>query len=58
MIRKTIIKIDFCLLNELTGDFDFRMSIDNDFIETFKVDKEVIVKDLKNMLDKICNEGE
>lgn len=57
MERATIIKIDLCLLDEETGDFDYRILIDKEFLKTMGKDGKAIADDLNKVLDKVFNEG-
>lgn len=53
MKRLNIIKIDVCLLDSETGEFDFRLSINKEFIKEFGIDMDVLKKDLENLIDNM-----
>ena len=58
MLRKNIIKIDLCFLDEETGDFDYRILIDKEFLKIMGKDGEAIAEDLGKVLDKIFDKGD
>lgn len=52
MLRNTIITIDLCMLND-KGDYDFGVKLDNDFIEHFDVDVELLDKNLSKLIEDL-----
>lgn len=50
MLRNTIITIDLCVLND-EGGYDFRIKIDDDFIEHFDVDVELLDSNLSKLIE-------
>lgn len=61
MQRQTVIKIDLCLLDEETGDHEFKAVIDREFIECFGIDEDMLKKDIDNLVDNIyenCSDRE
>lgn len=55
MKKINIIGIDLYLLDEKTGEFKFKMTIDKEFIKDFNVDIEELKKDIEPLIDNLTN---
>lgn len=55
MKKVNIIKIDVCLLDSESGEFDFRADINQGFIKEFGIDMNILRKDLGNLIDNMLD---
>jgi hypothetical protein len=54
-MRAEIIRVDMCLLDKETGEYEFKAILNNDFIEEFRINTEILKKDLDNLVNNLYN---
>lgn len=52
MERINIIGIDM-VIDETTGDYEYKLTLEKEFIKQFKINQDVLINDVENLIENL-----